>query len=130
MFDAAAEVAAERRRVIWATPAVNLYVGVLVRRQTLSLDDVDNVGSVHHEQKRAQYGPLWHAELDDGRCRLLAAVTHMLPKKLSPKREWPKKTAKRKSLNFGTVTGGGQNAHEISKIREWEIHVTREVLAF
>ena len=80
MFDAAAEVAAERRRVVWATPAVNLYVvGVLVRRQTLSLDDVDNVGSVHHEQQRAQYGPLRHAELDDGRCRLLAAVTHVLP---------------------------------------------------
>ena len=46
MFDAAAKVAAERRRVVWVTPAVNLYVvGVLVRRQTLSLDDVDNVGS-------------------------------------------------------------------------------------
>ena len=80
MFDAAAKVAAERRRVVWATPAVNLYVvGVLVRRQTLSLDDVDNVSRVHHEQERAQYGPLRHAELDDGRCRLLAAVTHVLP---------------------------------------------------
>jgi len=80
MFDAAAKVAAERRRVVWVTPAVNLYVvGVLVRRQTLSLDDVDNVGRVHHEQEWAQYGPLWHAELDDGRCRLLAAVTHVLP---------------------------------------------------
>ena len=56
------------------TPAVNLYVvGVLVRRQTLSLDDADNV-----EQERAQYGPLWNAKLDDGRCRLLAAVTHVL----------------------------------------------------
>jgi len=32
MFDAAAKVAAERRRVVWATPAVNLYVvGILVR---------------------------------------------------------------------------------------------------
>ena len=76
MFDAAAEVAAQRRRVIWVTPAVNLYVvGVLVHRHTLSLDDVDNVGSVHHEQERSQYGPLWHAKLDDGRVRLLAAVT-------------------------------------------------------
>jgi len=66
-------------RVVWVTPAVNLYVvGVLVCRQTLSLDDVDNVGSVHHEQERAQYGSLWHDKLDDGRCRLLAAVTRVL----------------------------------------------------
>jgi len=80
MFDAAAEVAAEQRRVVWVTPAVNLYVvGVLMRRQMLSLDDVDNVGSVHHEQERAQYGPLRHSKLDDGRCRQLAAVTHVLP---------------------------------------------------
>ena len=108
MFDAAAEVAVERRSVVWVTPAVNLYVvGVLVRRQTLSLDDVDNVGRVHNEQEWAQYGPLWHAELDDGRCRLLAAVTHMLPKKTkSEARVAEKNTAKRKSLNFGTVTGG------------------------
>ena len=42
-------------------------VGVLVQRQTLLLNDVDNVGSVHHEQEQAQYGPLRHAELDDGR---------------------------------------------------------------
>jgi len=98
MFDAAAKVAAERRSVVWVTPAVNLYVvGVLVRRQTLSLDDVDNVGRVHHEQEWALYGPLRHAELDDGRCRLLAAVTHVLPKKLSPKREWPKKTLQNES---------------------------------
>ena len=27
----------------------------------------------------ALYGPLRHAELDDGRCRLFAAVTHVLP---------------------------------------------------
>jgi len=57
-----------------------LYViGVLVRRQTLSIDDVDNVGSIHHEQERAQYAPLRHAKVDDERCRLLAAVTHVLP---------------------------------------------------
>jgi len=48
MFDAAAKVAAERRWVVWSTPPVNLYVGVLVRRQTLALNGVDNVGRVHH----------------------------------------------------------------------------------
>jgi len=79
MFDAAAEVAAQRRLVVRATPAVNLYViGVLVHRQTLSLH-IDNVGSVCHKQERAQYGPLRHAELDNGRCQLLVAMTHILP---------------------------------------------------
>ena len=74
MFNAAVKVVAQQRRVVWVTPAVNLYVvGVLVRRQTLSLDDADNV-----EQERAQYGPLRNAKLDDGRCRLLATVTHVL----------------------------------------------------
>ena len=37
---------------------------LLVRRQTLALDDVDNVRRVHHKQERAQYGPLGHAELN------------------------------------------------------------------
>ena len=61
MFDAADEVTAERRQVVWVTQTVNLYVvGV----------HVDSVGSVRHEQERAQYGPLWHAKLDDddGSC--------------------------------------------------------------
>jgi len=47
--------------------------------QTMVLDDVDNVGRVYHEQERAHYGYLQHAELDDVRCRLPAAVTHILP---------------------------------------------------
>ena len=32
-------------------------VSVLVRRQTLALDDVDNVRRVHHEQERASMDP-------------------------------------------------------------------------
>jgi len=62
------------------TSAGNLYVtGILVCQRTLALDDGDNVSRVHHEQERAHYRYLQHAELDDVRCRLPAAVTHMLP---------------------------------------------------
>jgi len=61
------------------TSAGNLYVtGILVCQRILALDDGDNVSRVHHEQERAHYRHLQHAELDDVRCRLPAAVTLML----------------------------------------------------
>jgi len=78
LFDAAAKVTAERCWVVRTTAAVYLYVViVLMRCQTLALDDADNVSRVHHEEERAQHGPACDWTMD-GVSRLLAAVTRML----------------------------------------------------